>query len=373
MAKAKEVEGLDCEAEATEGVRRVLRARLGEVYDLRAAALKWEDTEGVHDMRVASRRLRSALRDFADLLGGKGVSQRRLKAVADALGEVRDQDVAIALLEKIRTKGGEEVSAGIEQLIRERDAVRARARERLREAIAETPLAEMREKLLAQLEKAGGPSSARDARKRGGRARRAVSFREAGREVVKQRVTELRGLSDSLHHPFEIEPLHDMRIAAKRLRYALELFAACWGSGLSSCARELSELQGALGDLRDCDVWIADLGAMLDRQRGRKAGESAESAAQARRAAIWLLRHFTKERGKHFRRALARWHKWETGGFFERLSALLGDTPPSPAGKVLLRETGRGAPTDGPAPEGRAAEGEEASASDSRGRAGVTA
>ena len=44
-----------------------------------------------------------------------------------------------------------------------------------------------------------------------------------------------------------------------------------------------------------------------------------------RPAAIWLLHHFTKERGKHFRRALARWHKWETGEFFERMRETLND------------------------------------------------
>ena len=44
-----------------------------------------------------------------------------------------------------------------------------------------------------------------------------------------------------------------------------------------------------------------------------------------REAAIWLLHHFTKERGKHFRHALARWHEWETGGFFRRMMDLLGE------------------------------------------------
>jgi CHAD domain-containing protein len=323
MGTAKTLEEFDCETEALGGIRLVLRTRLGEMYDLRAAALDWEDIEGVHGMRVASRRLRSALRDFGDILGNKSVPQRRLKEVADALGEVRDQDVALAALEKMRAKAGADVAAGIKHLADERAAVRDSARAKLTLAIAETPLAELNVKFLTRLEKAGDNAAGKKG-KRG--AKQAVSFRQAGREVVAARIAELQELSDSLHHPFHIEPLHTMRIAAKRLRYAMELFAPCWGGKLTACSREVAELQTSLGELRDCDIWIADLGARLDRNRTESANAvrgAADEPAQVRRAAVWLLNHFTKERGKHFRRALARWEKWETTDFFPRMESVL--------------------------------------------------
>jgi hypothetical protein len=151
-----------------------------------------------------------------------------------------------------------------------------------------------------------------------------MSFRQAGREVIESRIEELREFSNSLHHPFDVEPLHEMRIAAKRLRYALEMFAQCWGGRLSTCSREVAELQTSLGELRDCDIWLEDLGTRLDRHRdesGVDAGQAADS--RIRLGAIWLLNHFAKERGKHFRRALARWHKWETSWFFERMKDVL--------------------------------------------------
>ena len=68
MAKAREITGLDCEANAIECAAKILRARFEEVLEFRSAALDSEGIEGVHDMRVATRRLRSALRDFAYLL-----------------------------------------------------------------------------------------------------------------------------------------------------------------------------------------------------------------------------------------------------------------------------------------------------------------
>ena len=332
MATAEVLKGVDCDAAALEGIRSVLRGRLAEMCDLRADALEWADIEGVHRMRVASRRLRSALRDFDDFVEGNGVPRARLREVAGALGEVRDQDVAIAALEKVRKKTGGDVAEGVGQLISERDAVRARARARLEAVIAETPLAELREKFLSRLEGlgGGGRQQKKKGKKGGGRARgvkKVVSFRDAGREVIGARLEELRELGDSLHHPFNVEPLHEMRIAAKRLRYALEMFAPCWGGRLSSCSREVAELQTSLGELRDCDLWIEDLGARLDRHRDESEAADGQAAdSRIRLAAIWLLNHFTKERTKHFRRALARWHKWETGGFFGRMLEALEDS-----------------------------------------------
>ena len=54
VAAAEESQGLDCDAEALEGVRAILRARLEDMFDLRETALRWEEIEGVHKMRAAS-------------------------------------------------------------------------------------------------------------------------------------------------------------------------------------------------------------------------------------------------------------------------------------------------------------------------------
>src|SRR2546423_13710737 len=102
MAKAKEIEGLDCGAGAARGMRLVLLARVGEVCEHRAAALDWRGEDGVHDMRVATRRLRSVLRDFrTHLRGGKRLEEARaeLKRLALALGAGPDPDVAACVLE----------------------------------------------------------------------------------------------------------------------------------------------------------------------------------------------------------------------------------------------------------------------------------
>lgn len=313
MAKAKEIEGLDCGAEAGAGLRLVLRTRLEEMCGWRAVALDWSDPEGVHDMRVASRRLRSALRDFSPYLRKRQFRHARddLKGLAGALGLVRDEDVAIMALEKLAAEAPSEVAAGVGQFVDERHRRRDRARVRLERALTEEALRELREDCDDAI--AHGVKSQRKAVEDG---REVVSFRRAGREIIRAGLAELSEWSVSLYSPLKSEPLHRLRIAAKRLRYAVELFEVCWGEGaLAPFAKELAKMQTALGELHDCDVWIDELGGRLSQTEPDDV-----AAAGMRDAAFWLLDYFVRERTRHFHDALARWREWEASGFLSRLS-----------------------------------------------------
>src|SRR5690349_15750591 len=103
MAKARRIRGVDCNGAATIGIREALIQRFDEMCTFRGQALDWMDSEGVHSMRVASRRLRSALRSFLPYLNEGAVAPvvKQIKTIADTLGEVRDQDVAIDALEDL--------------------------------------------------------------------------------------------------------------------------------------------------------------------------------------------------------------------------------------------------------------------------------
>lgn len=345
MAKAKEIVGIDYGAGAGDGVRLILRSRFEEMRAYRDVALDWSDIEGVHDMRVASRRLRSALRDFTPYLRERKLRRlnKALKNIADALGAVRDQDVAIMALEKLATDAPSAVSAGIEQFADERRLKRDAARSELEQAITDEALAKLEKEFNSALE--DGVKVCRKRKVGSGNRKSAerLSCREAGRQVITARFRELQDLSASLYRPHKVKPLHEMRIAAKRLRYAIELFAPCWNEPLASSAKEIAKMQTSLGELHDCDVWIAGIGTMLRETERKAAGgtgsapdgeklgrasstgdtSSDEARARNRSAAIWLLDYFIKERTQHFSDALARWHEWEDEGFHARLAALL--------------------------------------------------
>jgi CHAD domain-containing protein len=274
-------------------------------------------------MRVASRRLRSVVKDFSPYLRQRKLLHLKedLKTVANALGAVRDQDVALMALEKLAMTAPPEVSAGFEQFANERRRERDLARAELEEALTEEAIKELQDGFNVALEHGLKPSRRRRRDER--KPAESLSFRQTGRDIITRLLRELQNLSASLYRPLKTKPLHRMRLAAKRLRYALELFAPCWSEPLGAYAKEIAKLQTSLGELHDCDEWIARLGAAL---RNAGGGTVDKQEARDRSAAVWLLDYFVRERAGHFRAALARWHEWETNGFQKRLAGIINDT-----------------------------------------------
>src|SRR5215471_4982825 len=135
--KGKHISGLDCSAPADEMIRLALRTQLKAMCSKRKQALNWDDLEGVHDMRVLSRRLRSAISDFKPYLRKPALPTTRLRAIAKSLGAVRDEDVALAALADLKTQAHGDAAAGIEMLAGERRARQSQARLALEEAISQ--------------------------------------------------------------------------------------------------------------------------------------------------------------------------------------------------------------------------------------------
>ncbi len=100
MARARKVE-LDCDEPFSLAAARVVGVRAAEVFEHAEGVLDLGDTERLHDMRVATRRLRAAMEVFESCFPRKRHRKalKRVKALADALGERRDRDVTIGLLE----------------------------------------------------------------------------------------------------------------------------------------------------------------------------------------------------------------------------------------------------------------------------------
>lgn len=101
MAKAREIPGLTGDLPYGEVAARALEVRVDELVDHSAGVLDTSDIEGVHAMRVATRRLRAAIEIFRPCFP-RDEGKRALtvvKALADALGERRDRDVAIDALD----------------------------------------------------------------------------------------------------------------------------------------------------------------------------------------------------------------------------------------------------------------------------------
>jgi CHAD domain-containing protein len=316
MAKAKKIDGVDCTTPASEAIRPVLITRLDEMCSLRDRALDWSDPEGVHDMRVSSRRLRGALRDFGPYLSRRRLvgPLKQIKVVADALGGVRDQDVAIIGLQKLSSIAPGEAAATLGEFVSSRDAIRKKARRNLQHTLSKTALKRMQTDFADAIEAATAKSRKR--RSKGAKGSPEITYAEIAKTIVGDRLREMEKLSNGFYHPLKIAPLHQLRIAAKRLRYALELFEQCLGPGSAVFAKRVTGLQSSLGELHDSDIWIENFGESLSLERQERAKDSSSGS-------LWLLSHFVKLHSKHLRNALARWQEWETSGSSYELRQLL--------------------------------------------------
>jgi CHAD domain-containing protein len=74
--------------------------------------------------------------------------------------------------------------------------------------------------------------------------------------IVATRLDELRGFAGEALEPGGATAQHEMRIAAKRLRYVLEIAGGCLGPEAAEGRRLAKELQSVLGDMHDCDVML---------------------------------------------------------------------------------------------------------------------
>jgi CHAD domain-containing protein len=208
--------------------------------------------EEIHQLRVAARRLRVALRLFGRMLPSRSAARFKtdLRWLASSLGDVRDLDVYTESIKAYVQAFPPEQRGGMGgyqmYLRRERAEARARAA-----AAAASPRAAA---LLADLERfvSAGPTAG--ALRRWG----PLSVRDAVRQSVRRSVNRVRRLGGALTARAKPAELHELRIKTKRLRYELEFFADVYPP-LKQTAKECKALQDLLGIHQDVYAGTARL------------------------------------------------------------------------------------------------------------------
>jgi CHAD domain-containing protein len=128
MAKARDIPGLDGRHRFDAVAREAVAVRAAEVFEHAAGVLDTDDIDRVHDMRVATRRLRAVLEVFAAAFDKREhkAALKDVKALADALGARRDPDVQLAALAQLEAALPAADRPGIEAFA---DRVRAEQRD----------------------------------------------------------------------------------------------------------------------------------------------------------------------------------------------------------------------------------------------------
>ncbi len=225
----------------------VLAAVLGEclrqISANQAAAERGDDPEGVHQMRVGVRRMRSALRLFRNQLPVRETDALvgELRWLASVLGAARDLDVFEAeLMRPLAARRPDD--AGLAALREAAAGARREAYAALRSELASARYVT----LVLRLGRFVDGASFR----RRGESELAQPARPLVRRLLRHRAAGIQQLGERLGELSAAE-LHRLRIRAKRLRYAVELLAPLVGSKAERAARRLAELQDVLGHLND--------------------------------------------------------------------------------------------------------------------------
>lgn len=167
--------------------------------------------------------------------------------------------------------------------------------------------------------------------------------------IVTARVADLLRWDRKIGDPRNVAELHQMRIAAKRLRYTMELFEPFYGRGFGAAVDRIKGFQEQLGAIHDADVLVprlAEQARKLLRPRGRAAAEGVFVADfDAASGLLALCRRLADGRRATHRRFLADWRKARASGFFEALPGIARRDEPagSEPGKESERH-GKGKP-----------------------------
>lgn len=290
---APRVPALSPDDDARVAARRMLAFHLA-VFEREAPAARGGDVEAVHQLRVATRRLRATLQLFAPVLPTATVAAltEGLAWVGRGIGGVRDLDVlALAIAARGRRLGDEARAAlgPLEHAVVERRAVALAELGRLFETVRCRRL----------LDRFGQLTSSRPA------VRAPVRLGDVAGDLLRPLLRAVQRAGHDLDGDTPAVVLHRLRVRVKRLRYACETLAALVGDGIRPVIRRLVRLQDALGEHQDAitqGAWLrayagsAQLppatllatGAVVDRL-GRRAGK-----LRVRVARVW--RRFDRRR-----------------------------------------------------------------------------
>jgi CHAD domain-containing protein len=280
------------DAPLAEQLKHMLQTQVHALLQADPGTRLGTDPEDLHQMRVATRRLRAYLRAARPILIGEWAEAIRneLTWLGSMLGPVRDGDV---LLERLRTE-----SAGLPAPERRAFVRLLPVLEVQRASDRATMLTALRSerylRLLTQLE---GPTPGLEV------ATITVALSDLAAAAFKRLRKAMRAL-DAEASP---EELHRVRIAGKRARYAAELAEAAVGKPATRFLQQTKVLQDLLGEHQDAMVAETHLRALLRHTRGRLAaftiGRLVERMQASRRSVRATLPDAWATLAKHGRKA----------------------------------------------------------------------
>ena len=304
---------------------------------LRGARLA-RDTEYIHQARVASRRLRAALKMFGECFPAVQMKkwQKQIRKLTGWLGAARDADVQVGFLKDFIAKipaSGKGLRPGLRRVM-----LRVKQkRQRIQPKVV---------KVLDRIKKDGTIVDMRTEVRRTERrlSRQNIDIRspyvfEQARRYIEDQLDELLLCQSCLENADDKAGHHQMRIAAKRLRYTMEICNFPFERRLSANIEIMKRLQSLLGKVHDCDVWMEDLAKFTDKEKKRtvKYFGSERAFGRLRPGIEYLAGHRHADRELSFERSRALWKEIMEAGLPDNLREMV-QTPSSRSQRSIRTE-----------------------------------
>ena len=292
---------------------------------------KRNNIEDIHDLRVASRRIRVALEIFRQFLPSKKnkVWERSICKLTKSFGNARDLDVQLNFVRSFFQKNDDPVyrSGGRRLLLRlnqRRENLQQRLQQTLKELDKDHILQKMAEALQSPSVESNLPSVYE------------LSLYQLSFNTINKRLDEFLFFEIYLPYPDHVKELHLMRIAAKRLRYTLEIFTPLYKDQLEKSLDTIRQIQTNLGEIRDCDVWLDYLPLFLEKERNRVLKYFGNPRPFHRLApGVQILReNRLSERTSLYNTFILNWKKWHQTEIWSNLrqtifNPVLGNSQPN--------------------------------------------
>jgi len=246
MDKRFVLPGVDARTPLRIAAPAILLAKAEPLFELEASARGGADMDAVHDMRVASRRLREAIRLLGPIYAKRESRRwyRRIRDITGALGPVRDSDVFIDALGALAPALGDGGKRAVAFMVGFRSAQRVGELAALNRELGGLDLVTSRSKFVRFARSLAETTDAE---------RSLVDFAHA---EVTSRAAVAFGIQPHALLEANILDQHQLRIDYKRIRYAVEAFAPCYGDAFDALHATLTSFQDVLGELHDAHVFL---------------------------------------------------------------------------------------------------------------------
>ena len=270
--------------------------------------LKRSDIEDIHDLRVASRRIRAVFDSFSAFIPNKKLKiwKKDIRAITKSFGAVRDLDVQLDLINGLyQNVDDRKIQAGLRRirlrLEQKRQAKQEHTTENTKALIESATIQDIDAWVDAILN-----TTAEDEPYSPG-------LFQLGYQQIQNRLDEFLFYEVFIFDSQRVEEMHAMRVTAKQLRYCLEIFSDLYRQETDFALNITRKTQDFLGEIHDCDVWIEFLPKFMEKefQRIKSFYGYTRPYRRVRPGIEFLIADRQKERERLYRSFLKSWKQWK--------------------------------------------------------------